>query len=114
MKLVYSRRALADIEEIASYYSINASPAVAGSIERRLIEVIERIRRTPEPLRVSRNVRAYAPSPLFAILSGFSIGYATTASISYTFDTRRDGPQEQPVSMSNQGVQLSPMRAGER
>jgi plasmid stabilization system protein ParE len=48
MRLVYSRRALADIEAIATYYSANASPAVAQSIERRFIDVIERIRRAPE------------------------------------------------------------------
>jgi len=43
MKLVYSRRALADLDEIATYYSVHASPAVAKSVERRFIEVIERI-----------------------------------------------------------------------
>ena len=48
MKLVYSRRALADLDEIASYDSIHASPAVAKSVERRFIEVIERICRAPQ------------------------------------------------------------------
>jgi toxin ParE1/3/4 len=48
MRLVYSRRALADLEEIASYYTANASPAIAQSIERRFIAVIERICRLPE------------------------------------------------------------------
>jgi toxin ParE1/3/4 len=48
MKLVYSRRARADLEEIATYYSINASPTIAKSVERRFIEVIERICRAPE------------------------------------------------------------------
>jgi toxin ParE1/3/4 len=48
MKLVYSRRALADLDEIAAYYSTRASPAVAKSIEGRLVEVIERICRMPE------------------------------------------------------------------
>jgi len=40
MKLAYSRRALADLENIAAYYSANASPAIAQSIEHRLLEVI--------------------------------------------------------------------------
>jgi plasmid stabilization system protein ParE len=31
MKLVYSRRALADLEQITIYYSANASPAIAGA-----------------------------------------------------------------------------------
>jgi plasmid stabilization system protein ParE len=48
MKLVYSRRALADIDEIANYYSINANPALARSVEARLIQAIERIRLMPE------------------------------------------------------------------
>jgi toxin ParE1/3/4 len=48
MKPVYSRRALADLEDIASYYSANASPAIAASIEHRFREVIDRICRLPE------------------------------------------------------------------
>jgi toxin ParE1/3/4 len=48
MKLVYSRRALADIDGIAIYYAANASPAIAESIERRLSDVIDRICRVPE------------------------------------------------------------------
>ena len=48
MKLAYSRQALADLENIATYYSANASPAIAQSIERRLLEVIARIQRAPE------------------------------------------------------------------
>jgi len=48
MKLVYSRRALADLDEIANYYSINASPALARSVEERLIQAIERIHFMPE------------------------------------------------------------------
>lgn len=48
MKVAYSRRALADLEAIATYYSAAASPAVAQSIEQRFIEVIERIRQSPE------------------------------------------------------------------
>src|SRR6202521_5207437 len=48
MKLVYSRRALADLDEIASYYAANASPAVAQSIQGRFVAVVERICRAPE------------------------------------------------------------------
>ena len=48
MKLVYSRQALADLDEIATYYSASASPAIAQSIERRLSDVIHRICRVPE------------------------------------------------------------------
>jgi toxin ParE1/3/4 len=48
MKLVYSRRALADLNAIATYYTAIASPAIAESIGRRLESVIDRIRRAPE------------------------------------------------------------------
>ena len=47
MKLVYSRRALTDLDEIAAYYSASASPAIAESIGRRLESVIDRICRVP-------------------------------------------------------------------
>ena len=48
MKVAYSRQAISDLNTIASYYSKKASPAIAQSIERRFIDVIERIRRAPE------------------------------------------------------------------
>jgi plasmid stabilization system protein ParE len=47
MKLVYSRRALADLGQITTYYSANASPAIADAIGRRLENVIDRICRAP-------------------------------------------------------------------
>jgi plasmid stabilization system protein ParE len=48
MKLVYSRQALADLDEIATYYTASASPAIADTIGRRLEDVIDRIRHTPQ------------------------------------------------------------------
>jgi toxin ParE1/3/4 len=48
MKLVYSRRALADLDRIATYYASTASPAIAQSIGLRLASVIDRICRAPE------------------------------------------------------------------
>jgi plasmid stabilization system protein ParE len=48
MKLVYSRRALADLDQIKTYYAANASPAIADAIGRRLENVVDRIRRVPE------------------------------------------------------------------
>lgn len=47
MKLVYSRRAIADLNDIAAYYAESASPAIASSIGRRLEDVIDRIFRFP-------------------------------------------------------------------
>jgi toxin ParE1/3/4 len=47
MKLVYSRRALADLGQITTYYSANTSPAIADAIGRRLENVIDRICRAP-------------------------------------------------------------------
>ena len=48
MKLVYSRQALDDLDEIAVYYAAKASPAMADAIGRRLEDVIERICRAPD------------------------------------------------------------------
>ena len=47
MKLVYSRRALADLDRIATYYTANASPAIAESIGHRLDDVMDRICQMP-------------------------------------------------------------------
>jgi toxin ParE1/3/4 len=63
MKLVYSRRALADLAEIAAYYTASASPAIADSIGRRFEDVIDRILRVPEAapkLSQRSHVRAVA------------------------------------------------------
>jgi len=56
MKLVYSRRALTDLDEIAAYYTATASPAIANAIGRRLEDVIDRISRMPETAPSSRSV----------------------------------------------------------
>ena len=48
MKLVWSRRALADLTAIATYYSTNAGPTIARSIEDRFLVVLDRIRHAPE------------------------------------------------------------------
>ncbi|WP_271510008.1 type II toxin-antitoxin system RelE/ParE family toxin [Bradyrhizobium sp. CCBAU 11357] len=47
MKVVWTREALADLEDIATYYASNASPAVADAIGRRFADVIERVRGAP-------------------------------------------------------------------
>ena len=47
MKLVWSRQALADITDIATYYTESANPKVAEAIARRFTDVLERIRRAP-------------------------------------------------------------------
>jgi plasmid stabilization system protein ParE len=55
MKLVYSSPAFADLDRILVWYSANASPAIAESIEQRLDDVIDRICRAPETApRLSR------------------------------------------------------------
>ncbi|WP_246504451.1 type II toxin-antitoxin system RelE/ParE family toxin [Bradyrhizobium agreste] len=42
MKVVWTREALADLEDIAAYYAANASPAIADTVGRRFADVIER------------------------------------------------------------------------
>jgi toxin ParE1/3/4 len=80
MKLVYSRRAIADLGKIATYYATAASPVVAYSIGIRLETVIERICRAPEAApRLSQrsNVRVVAvvryPFRIFYRLRGDTI-----------------------------------------
>jgi plasmid stabilization system protein ParE len=48
MKLVYSRRAFADLDQILAWYAANASPAIAEAIEQRLDDVVNRISHAPE------------------------------------------------------------------
>jgi toxin ParE1/3/4 len=48
MRLVYSSRALADLEQIANYYADHASQTVAAAIGRQLETVIGRIALNPE------------------------------------------------------------------
>ena len=48
MKLAYSSRARADLHQILSWYSLNASPAIAEAIEQRLDDVVDRICHVPE------------------------------------------------------------------
>jgi plasmid stabilization system protein ParE len=55
MKLVYSRRAGADLSEIAIYYAANASPAIAEAIERRLGMSLTAFAVRPKPPRAYRN-----------------------------------------------------------
>ncbi|MET0905221.1 MAG: type II toxin-antitoxin system RelE/ParE family toxin [Bradyrhizobiaceae bacterium] len=47
MRLIYSRRALADLDRIATYYASAASPSVARSIGKRIESVVDQICRTP-------------------------------------------------------------------
>jgi toxin ParE1/3/4 len=75
MKLVYSRRALADLEKITIYYSANASPAIAEAIGHRLENVIDRICDAPSAApRVSQRSRI---SVVAVIRYPFRIFYRT-------------------------------------
>ena len=91
MRLVYSRRALADLQRIATYYAANVSPRVAQSIERRLVTVLNVFAACLKLLRAFHNVLRYGWPPSFATDSGFSIECAATQSISCTSGIRRDG-----------------------
>jgi toxin ParE1/3/4 len=61
MKLVYSRRALADLNAIATYYTAGVGPLLAETIGRRLESVVDRICRVPEASpRVARRSQVRA------------------------------------------------------
>jgi plasmid stabilization system protein ParE len=50
-RVEYSKRALADLDEIATYYSGHAGPHIALAIEARIREVVARIGSAPESAR---------------------------------------------------------------
>jgi plasmid stabilization system protein ParE len=89
MKPVYSRRALADLEEIANYYSTNASPAIADSIERRFRELLNAFAGYRTQLRAYRSALTCGSFQSSAIRSGFSIVFAATWSTSCISVIRR-------------------------
>jgi toxin ParE1/3/4 len=92
MKLVYSRQALADLEDIATYYATNASPAIAKSIERRLVSVIDRICRAPESApRVSQRAQVRVAAVVRYPYRIFYRVRGDTPSIFCIFDIRRGG-----------------------
>jgi toxin ParE1/3/4 len=65
MKLVYSRRALADLEEIATYYTDYASPAIAETIGRGIESAIARIGHFPKAApKVSQRSKVRAATVL--------------------------------------------------
>ena len=47
MKVVWTREALADFADIATYYVTDASPVIAEAVGRKFADVIERIRGAP-------------------------------------------------------------------
>ena len=47
MNLIYSPRAVKDLEEIGAYYRSVASPKIAQTIGKRIEQVIERVARNP-------------------------------------------------------------------
>ena len=92
MKLVYSRRALTDLNEIAAYYNASASPAIAESIATRLETVIDRICRLPKAApRVSQRSQVRVAAVVRYPFRIFT-GCAATQSIFCIFGTRREAP----------------------
>jgi plasmid stabilization system protein ParE len=48
MRVVYSPRAVRDLEHIAAYYRTVADPRIAAAISERIEQVINRVARRPE------------------------------------------------------------------
>ena len=47
MRVEYSKRAVADLHQIAAYHARTANPAIAGRIAARIQEVVAQIRGSP-------------------------------------------------------------------
>ena len=73
MKLVFSRRALSDLDQIAKYYNDYAGRAVAQSIGQRIEDVMTRITTPPNPLRACCSDLTFASQALSHIRSRYSI-----------------------------------------
>lgn len=56
MRIVWTRPALDDLEEILAYYWNGAGPATAGAVSRRLISQIESLAAFPERIRASERI----------------------------------------------------------
>ena len=91
MKIVYSGRAIADLELIASYYRTLADPNISRAVELRLHRVIDRIARHPTALRALRNGRRCASPMSCVIPTIFSIACAARRSKFYTSAILRGG-----------------------
>jgi toxin ParE1/3/4 len=58
MRAVYSKRALADLDQIANYYVAHASHTISESIGHQLLSAIGRIARNPDSApRVSQRTQ---------------------------------------------------------
>ncbi|MDT3672440.1 MAG: type II toxin-antitoxin system RelE/ParE family toxin [Aromatoleum sp.] len=56
MRIVWTRAALDDLEEILAYYFREAGPATAEAVSRRLISQIESLAPFPERIRESDRI----------------------------------------------------------
>lgn len=56
MRIVWTSEALSDFENILAYYYLHAGESTAESIERRIVEQIEKLLDFPERVRASERV----------------------------------------------------------
>jgi len=56
MQILWTNEALDDLEEILTYYYLEASPRTAAAVERRIISEIESLPPYPERIRESDRI----------------------------------------------------------
>jgi len=56
MEILWTDEALDDLAEIVAYYHVKASPRIADSVERRIVEQIEGLPPFPERIRKSDRI----------------------------------------------------------
>ncbi|AVR89923.1 type II toxin-antitoxin system RelE/ParE family toxin [Thauera aromatica] len=56
MEIFWTDEALDDLGEILAYYHLEAGPATAGAVQKRIVAEIEALRTFPERIRVSDRI----------------------------------------------------------
>ena len=56
MRIVWTEEALDDLEEILAYYHLQAGPATAAAVQRRIVAEVEALRTFPERIRANDRV----------------------------------------------------------
>lgn len=56
MRILWTDEALGDLEEILTYYYLEASPRVAEAVEKRIVSEIESLPPYPERIRESNHI----------------------------------------------------------
>lgn len=104
MKVVWTREALADLADIATYYADNASPAIAEAVGRKFIDVIERLRGAP--LSAPRVARRSQVRVVAVVRYPFRIFYRVSGDVIHIVHIRHTS-RRPPMGLNEPGRQYA-------